>query len=225
MAGQIIDFAANGGTSRGYLSKPASGSGPGVIVVQEWWGLDEGIRAIADSLAADGFVAIAPDMFHGDLTREPDEAGKLMMALNVDQAAKDLRGAAQALKANGASGERVGAIGFCMGGQLALYAGTVSPDVGAVVDFYGIHPNVKPDYSRLQGPVLILVGDQDPMSGPEPSGQVEQAIKAAGKQAEMVVYPGAGHAFMRDWDPQAYREDAAKDAWSRMLSHLRGNLG
>jgi len=225
LAGQIIDFAANGGTSRGYLSKPASGSGPGVIVVQEWWGLDEGIRAIADSLAADGFVAIAPDMFHGDMTREPDEAGKLMMALNVDQAAKDLRGAAQALKANGASGERVGAIGFCMGGQLALYAGTVSPDVGAVVDFYGIHPNVKPDYSRLQGPVLILVGDQDPMSGPEPSGQVEQAIKAAGKQAEMVVYPGAGHAFMRDWDPQAYKEDAAKDAWSRMLSHLRGNLG
>jgi len=225
LAGQVIDFAANGGTSRGYLSKPASGSGPGVVVVQEWWGLDDGIKAIADRLAAEGFVAIAPDLFHGDMTREPDEAGKLMMALNVDQAAKDLRGAAQALKANGASGGRVGAIGFCMGGQLALYAGTVSPDVGAVVDFYGIHPNVKPNYSRLQGPVLILVGDQDPMSGPEPSGQVEQAIKAAGKQVEMVVYPGAGHAFMRDWDPQAYKEDAAKDAWNRMLSHLRGNVG
>jgi carboxymethylenebutenolidase len=83
---------------------------------------------------------------------------------------------------------------------------------------------VKPDYSKLQGPTLIVVGDQDPMSGPEPSGQVEQAIKQAGKQAQMVVYPGAGHAFMRDWDKDAYREDAARDAWGKMLSHLRGSL-
>ena len=224
MAGQMIEFAANGGTTKGYLSKPASGSGPGVIVVQEWWGLDEGTKTIADRLAAEGFVALAPDMYHGDMAREPGEAQKLMMALNVDEVAKELRGAAQALKANGASSQSVGAVGFCMGGQLALYAGTVTPDVGAVVDFYGIHPNVKPDYRNLKGPVLILVGDQDPMAGPEPSGQVEQGIKAAGKQAEMVVYPGAGHAFMRDGDPQAYKEDAAKDAWTRMLNHLRSNV-
>lgn len=224
MAGQMIEFAANGGTTKGYLSKPSSGSGPGVIVVQEWWGLDDGTRAMADRLASEGFVALAPDMYHGDMAREPGEAQKLMMALNVDEVAKELRGAAQALKSNGASSQKVGAVGFCMGGQLALYAGTVSPDVGAVVDFYGIHPNVKPDYSQLQGPVLILVGDQDPMSGPEPSGQVEQGIKSAGKQAEMVVYPGAGHAFMRDWDAQTYKEDAAKDAWARMLNHLRSNV-
>ena len=224
MAGQMIEFAANGGTTKGYLSKPSPGTGPGVIVIQEWWGLEDGTKGIADRLAAEGFVALAPDMYHGDMAREPGEAQKLMMAMNVDQVAKELRGAAQALKANGASGQRVGAVGFCMGGQLALYAGTVSPDVGAVVDFYGIHPNVKPDYSQLQGPVLILVGDQDPMAGPEPSGQVEQAIKSAGKEAEMVVYPGASHAFMREWDPQSYREDAAKDAWGRMVNHLRTNV-
>lgn len=224
MAGQMIEFAANGGTTKGYLSKPPSGSGPGVIVVQEWWGLRDDIKAIADRLAAEGFIALAPDLYHGDLAREPAEAQKMMMALNIDGAAKELRGAAQALKANGATGEKTGSVGFCMGGQLALYAGTVSPDVGAVVDFYGVHPNVKPDYSKLQGPVLILVGDQDPMSGPEPSGQVEQGIKAAGKQAQMVVYPGAGHAFMREGDPQAYKEDAAKDAWGKMLNHLRSHL-
>jgi carboxymethylenebutenolidase len=223
LAGQMIDFAANGGTTRGYLSKPASGSGPGVIVVQEWWGIDDNIRGVADRLAGEGFVALAPDLYHGDTAKDPGEAQKMMMALDVDQAARELRGAAQALKANGATGGMVGAVGFCMGGQLALYAGTLSGDVGAVVDFYGIHPNVKPDYSKLQGPVLLLVGDQDPMSGPEPSGQVEQGIKAAGKQAEMVVYPGAGHAFMNP-NPQVYKEDAAKDAWGKMLSHLRSNL-
>lgn len=223
MAGQMIEFAANGGTTKGYLSKPSSGSGPGVIVVQEWWGIDDNIRGVADRLAGEGLVALAPDLYHGDMAREPGEAQKMMMALNVDQAAKELRGAAQALKANGATGQKVGAVGFCMGGQLALYAGTVSPDVGAVVDFYGIHPDVKPDYSKLQGPVLILCGDQDPMSGPEPSGQVEQGIKAAGKQAEMVVYPGAGHAFMNP-NPYGYKEDAARDAWGKMLNHLRSNV-
>lgn len=224
MAGQIIEFTADGGTAQGYLAKPAAGAGPGVIVIQEWWGLNDNIKDISDRLAQEGLVALAPDLYHGDMATEPDAAGKLMMALNIERAARDLRGAAQALKANGATGARVGAIGFCMGGQLALYAGTVSSDVGAVVDFYGIHPAVKPDYSHLQGPVLLLCGDQDPMSGPGPSGEVAQAIKAAGKQAEMVVYPGAGHAFMNDTRPEAYKENAAKDAWGRMASHLKANL-
>jgi carboxymethylenebutenolidase len=223
LAGQMIDFAANGGTAKGYLSKPASGSGPGVIVVQEWWGIDDNIKGVADRLAAEGFVALAPDLYHGNLAKDQGEAQNLMTALNVDQAAKELRGAAEALKANGATGDKLGAVGFCMGGQLALYAGTLSPNVGAVVDFYGIHPNVRPDYAKLQGPVLILCGDQDQMAGPKPSGQVEQGIKAAGKQAEMVVYPGAGHAFMNP-NPYGYKEDAAKDAWGKMLTHLRTNV-
>ena len=224
MAGQMIEFAANGGTARGYLAKPSSGNGPGVVVVQEWWGLNDHIKALADRLADEGFVALAPDIYHGDMAREPQEAQKLMMALNVEQAAKDLKGAAAALKANGATGNKVGAVGFCMGGQLALFAGTVSPEVGAVVDFYGVHPAVKPDYSKLQGPVLILTGDKDPMAGPEPSGAVEQGIKAAGKQAEIVVYPDAGHAFMNDTRPDAYKADAAADAWSRMVNHFKANL-
>lgn len=224
LAGQIIEFAANGLTTKGYLAKPATGTGAGVIVVQEWWGLNDHIKDLADRLAREGFVALAPDLYHGDMATEPNEAQKLMMALNIDQAAKDLRGAAQALRASGASGARVGAVGFCMGGQLALCAGTVSPDVGVVVDFYGVHPAVKPDYSKLQGPVLILCGDQDPMAGPAASGAVEQGIKAAGKQASMVVYPGAGHAFMNDTRRDAYKEDAAKDAWGKMVNHLKTNL-
>jgi carboxymethylenebutenolidase len=224
MAGQMIDFAANGGTARGYLAKPDQGSGPGVIVIQEWWGLNDQIKGIADRLAQEGFVALAPDIYHGNMANDPQEAGRLMGALNIDQASKDLRGAAQALQANGASGSQIGAIGFCMGGQLALLAGTVCPEVGAVVDFYGIHPAIQPDYRKLQGPVLILCGDQDPMAGPEPSRAAEQAIKAAGKQAELVVYPGANHAFMNETRPDVYKADFAGDAWQKMITHLRSNL-
>ncbi len=223
MAGQMIEFAANGGTARGYLATSDRG-GPGVIMVQEWWGLNDQIKGMADRLAAEGFTVLAPDLYHGDMAREPQEAQKLMMALNVEQAAKDLRGAAEALKTHGATGNKVGTVGFCMGGQLALYAGTVSPNVGAVVDFYGIHPNVKPDYSQLQGPVLILCGDKDQMAGPEASRGVEQAIKAAGKQAEVVVYPGADHAFMNEQRPEVYKDDFARDAWGKMVNHLRSNL-
>src|SRR5437762_131225 len=110
MAGQMIEFRADGGTANGYLAKPASGSGPGVVVVQEWWGLNDHIKDIADRLAAEGFVALAPDLYHGAATREPAEAQKLMMGLNLDQTGNELKGAVDALKANGVSG-RVGTIG------------------------------------------------------------------------------------------------------------------
>ncbi|MPZ15609.1 MAG: dienelactone hydrolase family protein [Chloroflexi bacterium] len=224
MPGEMIEFAANGGSAKGYLARPPAGRGPGVIVVQEWWGLNDQIMGTADRLAAEGFLALVPDLYHGDMAQEPGEAQKLMMALNVEQAAKDLRGAGQALRANGASGEKVAAVGFCMGGQLALYAGTVSPDVGTVVDCYGGHPNVRPDYPRLQGPVLLIAGDKDPMAGPGPLGQVLDAIKAVGQQAELIVYPGAGHAFMNEQRPDAYHEQHAGDAWSKMVNHLKANL-
>jgi len=220
MAGQMIEFRANGGTANGYLASPASGSGPGVIVVQEWWGLTDHIKGLADRLAADGFVALAPDLYHGEITREPDEAGKLMMALDIARAEKDLRGAAAALKAHGAQGHHVGAVGFCMGGQLALFAGTLSPDVGPVVDFYGIHPAVKPNYANLQAPVLLICGGKDAMAGPEPSSKVVEAIQAAGKEAELVVYPSCDHAFMNDTRPEVYNPQEAADAWAKMVAHF-----
>src|SRR5437867_10319570 len=135
MAGRNVEFASNGGRASGYLSAPAAGSGPGVLVIQEWWGLNSHVRSLADRFAGEGFVALAPDLYHGKETREPDEAGKLLMALNVERAARDLRGAASYLIGQGgASGQRLGVVGFCVGGRLALYAGTVAPDwVGSVV--------------------------------------------------------------------------------------------
>jgi carboxymethylenebutenolidase len=226
MPGRNVEFASNGGLASGYLSAPPSGTGPGVLVIQEWWGLNSHVRSLADRFAGEGFVALAPDLFHGQETREPDEAGKLLMALNVEQAAKDLRGAASFLLGEGgASGGRTGVVGFCMGGQLALYAGTVAPEqIGAVVDFYGIHPNVKPDWSKLQAPVLGLFAEQDEMVTPAVARDLERQVRAAGKQIEIHVYPGVDHAFMNDERPEVYSPDTAADAWQRTLSFLRDHL-
>jgi carboxymethylenebutenolidase len=226
MAGRDVEFAANGGRASGYLSAPQSGNGPGVVVIQEWWGLNAQIRGLADRFAAEGFVALAPDMYHGRTTKEPDEAGKLLMALDVDRAATDLRGAAGYLLAEGgANAPKVGVVGFCMGGQLALYAGTVAPDqIGAVVDCYGIHPNVKPDWSRLRAPVLGLFAEQDANVNPGVVRALEAEIKAAGKQIETHIYPGLDHAFMNEQRPEVYSPDAAADAWRRMTAFFRAHL-
>ena len=155
MAGQVVEFASNGGRTSGYLATPEKGSGPGVVVIQEWWGLVGHIKDVCDRFAAEGYVALAPDLYHGETTKSPDEAGKLMMALRIDEAERDMRGAIKYLLDHEATtGAKVGTVGFCMGGALSLYAASKNEQVGACVVFYGIHPNVKPDLENLQAPVL-----------------------------------------------------------------------
>ncbi|MCH6555719.1 MAG: alpha/beta fold hydrolase [Chloroflexi bacterium] len=125
----MVEFATNGKTGSGYLALPDSGSGPGVIVLQEWWGLVDHIKDVADRFAREGFVALAPDMYHGQTTTSPDDAGKLMMALNIDVTAKDMSGAIDfVLARDECTGDKVGTVGFCMGGQLALMYGGVFPE-------------------------------------------------------------------------------------------------
>ncbi len=159
--GQRVDFKSNGGTASGYLARPSK-PGPGVIVIQEWWGLVPHIEQLADRFAAEGFVALAPDLYHGKSATSPDEAGKLMMSMRIDEAARDLAGAITCLKSQpGVVGKKVGAIGFCMGGALSLYAASSNADVGASVVFYGGHPNVKPDLAALQAPVLGFYAGKD----------------------------------------------------------------
>ena len=225
MAGQMVEFPSNGGTTSGYLATPASGKGPGVIVIQEWWGLVPHIKDVCDRFAAEGFVALAPDMYHGESTKSPDEAGKLMMALRVDEAEKDLRGAIQYLLGHGAMGDKVGTIGFCMGGALSLFAASKNTQVGACVVFYGIHPNVKPDLPNLQAPVLGIYAERDAYVPPSAVHELEGKLKELGKPAEMHIYPGVDHGFFNDTRPEAYNEEAAKDAWRRVLKffgeHLR----
>src|SRR2546421_1545629 len=188
MPGKMVDFPSNGGTTEGYLATPAGSKGPGILVIQEWWGLVPHIKHVADRFAAEGFSALAPDMYHGKTADEPDGAGKLFMALNIAQAEKDLQGATKYLKTH-ASTAKIGAVGFCMGGQLALFAATLDPSIGATVNFYGIHPNVKPDYRKLSGPVLGLFAEKDGFVTPQVAKETDAAIKKAGKQSEIHIYP------------------------------------
>jgi carboxymethylenebutenolidase len=223
MAGRMVEFPSNGRTTQGYLATPAQGKGPGVLVLQEWWGLVGHIKNVCDRFAAEGFSALAPDLYHGQTANEPDEAGKLFMALNIGQAEKDLRGAT-AFVAQHSSTARIGAVGFCMGGQLALFAATLDPNVGACVNFYGIHPNVKPDYARLSGPVLGLFAEKDQFVNPSVARQMDVEIKGAGKQSEIHIYPGVDHAFFNDERADIYNKPAAEDAWKRTLAHFRAHL-
>ena len=223
MAGKMVQFPANGHTTDGYLATPASGKGPGVLVIQEWWGLVPHIKAVCDRFAAAGFPALAPDMYHGQTASEPDGAGKLFMALNIGQAEKDLRGAATYL-AGHSSTAKLGTVGFCMGGQLALFAGCSNPSIGAVVDFYGIHPNVKPDYSKLSGPVLGLFAEKDGFVNPDVARGVEAAIRQAGKPVAIHIYPGVDHAFFNDERADVYNKAAADDAWKRTVDHFTKHL-
>ena len=223
MAGKMVEFVANGTTTAGYLATPPAGKGPGVLVIQEWWGLVGHIKSVCDRFAAEGFSALAPDMYHGKTASEPDGAGKLFMALNIGQAEKDLRGAAKFL-AQHSSTAKLGAVGFCMGGQLALFAATLNPSIGACVNFYGIHPNVKPDYAKLAGPVLGLYAEKDGFVTPQVARDVDAAIKKAGKQSEIHVYPGVDHAFFNDERADVYDKAAAADAWRRTLAFFRRHL-
>ena len=223
MPGRMIQYQANGTKTDAYLATPQSGKGPGIVVIQEWWGLVGHIKNVCDRFAAEGFTALAPDMYHGKTASEPDGAGKLFMALNIGQAEKDLRGAATYLMGQ-SSAKKLGAVGFCMGGQLALYAATLNPSVSACVNFYGIHPNVKPDYTKLSGPVLGLFAEKDGFVTPQVAKDTDAAIKKAGKQSEFHIYPGVDHGFFNDDRPDVYNKSAAGDAWARTLRFFRANV-
>ncbi|HEX8185465.1 MAG TPA: alpha/beta fold hydrolase [Blastocatellia bacterium] len=225
MAGQMVEFSSNGGTTSGYLATPPNGKGPGVVVIQEWWGLVGQIKDVCDRFAAEGYVALAPDLYHGESTKSPDEAGKLMMALRVDEAEKDLRGAVQYLLNHEATeGDRVGTIGFCMGGALSLYAASKNAQAGACVVFYGIHPKIEPDLANLQAPVLGIYAERDQYVPPATVHELERKLKELGKSVEMHIYPGTDHGFFNDQRPDVYDEEAAKDAWQRVLSFYAEHL-
>lgn len=224
--GKMVEFPTNGKTGSGYLATPQSGGGPGVIVIQEWWGLVDHIKDLAERFAQAGFVALAPDMYHGETTTSPDDAGKLMMALKIDEVEKDLRGSIDyVLSLDETQGDKVGTVGFCMGGQLSLYAACANSKVGACVDYYGVHPDVHPDLANLQAPVLGFFAEKDSFVTPEVARKLESSLKAAGKEAEIHIYEGADHAFFNDTRAEVYHEAHAKDSWDRMLKLFKENLG
>lgn len=226
--GEIIEFASNGGTDQGYLATPAEGgTGPGLVVVQEYWGLVPHIKSVADRFAREGFVALVPDVFHGETASEPDEADKMMMALNMAEVAKDLSGAVdEVLKRS--STQRVGVVGFCMGGGLALVLATQRPDaVAACVPFYGVIPPAAPppDWAAMTAFVQGHYATDDDLAGPPAVAELERTLGALGKESEFYVYPGTHHAFFNDDRPEVYNPEAAAAAWARTLTCLNTKLG
>jgi carboxymethylenebutenolidase len=226
--GQMIEFPSNGSNGQGYLAVPESGSGPGVVIIQEWWGINDQLREVCDAWAADGFVTLAPDLYRGVVTTEPDEAAKLMMSLNIEQAAKDMVGAVDALAAHDAvASDGVAVVGFCMGGALALWLATLSPEhVRAVVPFYGVigWPAAKPDWSRLAGPVQGHYADNDDFAGPAAVAALADELRALGKQVEIFTYPGTGHAFTNHHNTEGYNAEATALAFDRAKTFLRATL-
>jgi carboxymethylenebutenolidase len=228
---QNTTFPSGEGSSQkeahGYLALPASGRGPGVIVIQEWWGLTDHIADVTDRLAAEGFVALAPDLYGGRTTHDADEAGELMMSLPVDQAARDLGGAVDFLLGHEAvTSSQVGAVGFCMGGGFVLLLAAQQGDkVGAAVPFYGVGPAVPDAYQGITAAVSGHYGEQDDFYPADAARAQEQQIREeSGARVEFHYYP-AGHAFHNDTDKLGtYDADNAKLAWSRTVDFLKAEL-
>jgi carboxymethylenebutenolidase len=225
--GEMIDFPSNGSQGQGYLATAAAGAGPGVIVIQEWWGLVPHIKDVCDRFAAEGFVALAPDLYRGKQTTEPDEAGKEMMALQLERAGRDMSGAVDEVRRRSSS-DKVGVVGFCMGGGLALVLATQRPDaIDACVAFYGLiaWPDAQPDYSKLSGAVLGHVAGNDEYFSPEAAHALEEQLRHLGKEAEFHVYDGTEHAFFNDTRPEVYDAGASTIAWARTIDFLHARLG
>jgi len=221
-----IEFEANGGTAPGYLAVPESGHGPGVVVLQEWWGLEPHIKDVCDRFAAQGFLALAPDLYRGETTDQPDEAQQKMMALSMDQAEKDMRGAVDYLSEHEAfDGGGVGSVGFCLGGGLSVWAATANPKVDAVVTYYYVMPHGKPDFSKVDAPVLGHFGTDDDFVPVDDAKALEKELNDAGAEAKFEFYEGAGHAFANDHDRLGtYDEEKSKRAWSRTVEFLKQHL-
>ncbi|HEV8424887.1 MAG TPA: dienelactone hydrolase family protein [Actinomycetes bacterium] len=227
MAGSMTEIPVDGDAVPAYVSLPPAGNGPGVVVIQEWWGLVPHIRTVADRLAAQGFVAVAPDLYRGKQTSEPDEAGKLVMEMQLRQAAKDMAAAVDALLAMPeTTGDGVGVIGFCVGGGLALYLASMKPEVAAVVCYYGFpREGLDWDLSAVKGSVLGHFAADDDFAPGELVDNMERELHDAGVEVTFHHYPGTTHAFFNDDRPEVYDADAADRSWQRTLEFLRARLG
>jgi carboxymethylenebutenolidase len=220
---ETLTFSSNGGTADGYLALPGDGAAhPGVIVIQEWWGVDDHIKDLARRFARAGYVALAPDLYHGAVVPlgEPNLAEKEMMKMDLAVVARDLAGALHALQARAdVSPKKIGVVGFCMGGLLALsFASQAGDELGAAVSFYSFGYQPTPEgVSAMQAPVLAIFASEDGSMPEEVRDRFRQMLAEHGKTFDIVVYQGADHAFFNDRRPEVYNASAAADAWQRTL--------
>jgi carboxymethylenebutenolidase len=228
---ETVRLQSNGDSTSGYLVRPPGGSGPGIVVVQEWWGLDPGIKEWADRLGQAGFVAFVPDLYHGELAQH-DEMGKaaqLMQALPPDRAARDMSAAVDYVAGlDGVTGDGIGVVGFCMGGMLSLILAAIRPDkVAATVAFYGFpQGDAEPDWSQLTASVRGHMAEHDDFFGPEAAGALQSKLQAMGKDVEFTVHPGTGHAFMGPHNALGTLDEERQAAiWPEVVEFLHAKLG
>lgn len=225
--GEMVEFASNGKPSQGYLALPEMGAGAGVIVIQEWWGLVPHIKEVADRFSDAGFVALAPDLYHGETTSEPDDAGKLMMNMELARASRDMTGAVDYLMGlDATTGNGVGAVGFCMGGGMVLWLSTLKAEVIAAVPFYGAIPwdQVQPDYAASDAAYLGHYAVNDGWATLDGAKRLESHLRDLGRTATFHYYEGTDHAFFNDTRPEVYDADAANLAWERTVEFLKAVL-
>lgn len=223
---QNVEFPSNGHTAHGYLAQPESGSGPGLIVIQEWWGLVDHIVDVCNRFAQQGYVALAPDLYGGRTTHDADEAGQMMQELPEERAATDLGGAVDfLLRHDAVTGGAVGAVGFCMGGGFVIQlAAQQGEKVAAAVPYYGVLQS-QPDLSAIRAAVLGHYAETDDFAQPTAALEMGKAIRDAGGRAAINVYGGTGHAFFNDENTLGtYDADAAAISWSRTLAFLYQHL-
>lgn len=231
---QTVEYATvDGKPVDGYLVWPADAHGalPGVLMFHEWWGLNDNIRHMADQLAAQGYVVLAVDLYHGQVATTPDKAREYMQQAmgnkaalnsNLNQAFKFMKEQTQAVS--------IGTIGWCFGGTMSLQEALLHPkEIDATVIYYGfVQMADKADLAKLQMPVLGFFGAQDQGIPPDAAKTFGQTMKDLGKSAEIHIYPGAGHAFANP-SGESYRPEPAKDAWARTLAffdrHLQPTAG
>jgi carboxymethylenebutenolidase len=221
-----IRFPCNAAEANGYLAEPANVPAPGVIVLQEWWGLDSHIRSICDRFAEAGFVALAPDLYGQEPTTQPDEAQQRMMALSMHETEKQMSAAVDYLcSRDEVAGDRVAAVGFCLGGGLAIWAAASSRAIAATVTYYYVMPHGKPDFTEIRGPVLGHFGTADDFVSVDDARALESELKDAGVDTRFEFYEGAGHAFFNDTNRLGtYDARYADESWKRTLAFLREHL-
>jgi carboxymethylenebutenolidase len=224
---QNVTFPSNGSEAHGYVAKPDGGSGPGLVLIQEWWGLDDHMVDVANRLAAEGFVVLCPDLFGGRVAHDAQEAGQMLQELPVDRAARDLGGAVDYLLDDAdVTSSKVGAVGFCMGGGFVLQLATQQGDkVGAAVAFYGVGPAVPDQYRSVTADVQGHYGEQDQMYPVDQARAQEQQMREESQGSVEFFYYPAGHAFHNDKDRLGtYDPESARLAWQRTVDFLRSHV-
>jgi carboxymethylenebutenolidase len=224
MAGEMVTFPNDSTEVTGYLAKPGgAGPFPAVIVIQEWWGLVPHIKDVAERFAAEGFLALAPDLYHGQTATEPDRAMQLARSMAWDSALHDLKASAKYVQGLPECNGKLGVIGFCMGGGLSYRFAAHSEAPDAAIIFYGSSPNQVDEAKSVRAPVLGIYGELDTrITSNAPT--LADAMTSAGKSFQYHVYPGAAHGFFNDEATEIYNASAARDAWDRTLAFFRQHL-